>query len=127
MNWFSNNTIFGLEKALNRTSLREKTIAQNVANVDTPNYKTKRVVFKDELDHALRAHRVDSRHFEFSTSSDAAYVRTETNTVFNNNGNNVDMDREMAALAKNQIKYNALITRLNSEFRQLKLVLRGGK
>lgn len=127
MGWLSHNTISGLERALDRTFLREKTIGQNVANVDTPNYKAKDVVFKDELNRSLKAYRTDPQHFEFSSSSDpGAYVRSETGTTFNNNGNNVDMDREMASLAENQIRYQALVTRLNSEFRGINLVLKGG-
>ncbi|HEX7065286.1 MAG TPA: flagellar basal body rod protein FlgB [Bacillales bacterium] len=127
MAWFSNGIVSGLEGALDRTSLREKTITQNIANVDTPNYKAQQVVFREEFEHALRAHRTNPRHLEFSTSSQVANVQPKNNTAFNNNGNNVDIDREMAALAKNQIEYNAFITRLNSEFKQLNLVLRGGK
>ncbi|HEU5140980.1 MAG TPA: flagellar basal body rod protein FlgB [Bacillales bacterium] len=127
MAWFSDGMFSRLGGALDRTSLREKTIAQNIANVDTPNYKAKQVVFREEFDHALKAYRTNPRHLEFSTSSQVANVQARNNTVFNNNGNNVDIDREMAALAKNQIKYNALITRLNSEFRQLNLVLKGGR
>lgn len=127
MTWFSDNVVSGLEGALNRTSLQEKTISQNIANVDTPNYKAKKVVFKDEFDRQLKAKRTDSRQFGFSASpNDGAYIVGETGTTVNNNGNNVDMDREMTDLAKNQIQYRALVTRLNSEFRQLKLVLKGG-
>ncbi|HET7656797.1 MAG TPA: flagellar basal body rod protein FlgB [Bacillales bacterium] len=127
MEWFSNQIISGLETALNRTSLREKTISQNIANVDTPNYKAKRVVFKDEFDRELQARRTNPRHVPFSTATArGARVLTESGTTINNNGNNVDMDKEMASLAKNQIKYQAYVTRLNSEFRQLKLVLKGG-
>lgn len=127
MAWFSDNVISGLEGALNRTALREKTISQNIANVDTPNYKAKKVVFKDEFSRQLKARRTNPRQFEFSTgSNNGAYIIEENGTTVNNNGNNVDMDREMTALAKNQIQYRALVTRLNSEFRQLQIVLKGG-
>jgi flagellar basal-body rod protein FlgB len=127
MGWLFNNTVSGLEGALDRTFLREKTISQNIANIDTPNYKAKDVSFKDELNRKLRAYRTDPRHLEFSSSSDpSAYVHPETKTTFNNNGNNVDMDREMTALAENQIRYQALVTRLNSEFQGINRVLRGG-
>ncbi|HET7522091.1 MAG TPA: flagellar basal body rod protein FlgB [Bacillales bacterium] len=128
MSWLSNDVVSGLEKALDRTVLRQKAISQNIANVDTPGYKAKRVVFKDELDRRLQAYRTNPRHFQFSTSSaGGAYIREETDTAFNNNGNNVDMDREMAALAKNQIQYYALVAKLNGTFRRLDYVLRGGK
>ncbi|HET7579057.1 MAG TPA: flagellar basal body rod protein FlgB [Bacillales bacterium] len=127
MAWFSDQTVSGLAQALNRTSLKERTISQNIANVDTPNYKAKHVVFKDELGRQLEARRTNPRHIPFSTSQgNGTYIKKETGTTINNNGNNVDMDREMAELAKTQIRYQALVEQLNWKFKDLRTVLRGG-
>lgn len=125
---FFDGVISELETALNRTSLKQKTISQNIANVNTPNYKVKRVDFRGELERQLEAYRTDPRHIPFSTSTEAkAYIRTEDDTAFNNNGNNVDIDREMSMLAANQIQYHALVSKLNGSFRKLDSVLRGGQ
>ena len=46
------STIQGLEKGLDYAALTQKTIAQNIANVDTPNYKSKAVSFQDVFNEA---------------------------------------------------------------------------
>lgn len=50
-----------------------------------------------------------------------------SNTRYNHNGNGVDMDKEMADLATNQIYYNALTERINGKFNTLQSVIKGGK
>ncbi|MDP4169548.1 MAG: flagellar basal body rod protein FlgB [Bacillota bacterium] len=130
MNLFSN--ISTLERALDYSSLKQKVISQNIANVDTPNYKAKDVSFKDvfqnELDMTFKTNRTDSRHLDFSTgTSQSPAIVTEQNVQYNNNGNSVDMDKEMADLATNQIYYNAMIERVNGQFSTLQSVIRGGK
>ncbi|MCY8282095.1 flagellar basal body rod protein FlgB, partial [Bacillus inaquosorum] len=49
------------------------------------------------------------------------------NTSYQQNGNNVDVDKEMTELAQNQINYQALVERMNGKFNSLKTVLTGGK
>lgn len=126
------NTIHSLENALNYSSLKQKVISNNIANVDTPNYKAQDVSFKEQLNKELgsqmAANRTDMRHFEFSNSSNSSFnVFTQSNTSYNHNGNNVDIDKEMAELAKNQIYFNAVADRISSKFNSLKTVIRGGK
>lgn len=127
MTGFGSSATSGLESALNETSLQGKTISQNVANADTPNYKAKTVDFKKTLDHELQAYRSHPRHLNFSSAGGgASVIRRETGTAVNNNGNNVDMDREMADVAKTQVKYQALVEQMNSQFSRFNTVLRGG-
>lgn len=130
MNLFSN--ISTLERALDYSSLKQKIISQNIANVDTPNYKAKDVSFKtvlqNELDTSFNTYRTDNRHIDFSDSSSSSTgIITQRNVQYNHNGNSVDMDKEMSNLATNQIYYNALIERLNGKFSTLQNVIRGGK
>lgn len=126
MGIFTNTAIPRLEQALNTTTLNQKMIAQNIANVDTPNYKAKHVSFNSELENSLNAYRTDSRHIPFS-SEIRPRISVSKGTAFQNNGNNVDIDKEMADLAKNQIKYQALVQLLNNRFGQIKTVIRGGR
>lgn len=121
-----NHVTSGLENALNKTSLRAETLSQNIANVDTPNYKAKTVNFKETLDHQLKANRSDTQHMPFSMPDSGTIVQSKTDTAVNNNGNNVDIDRDMANLAKTQVKYQALIEQLNAQFKRFNTVLRGG-
>lgn len=120
-----------LESALNGASLKHKIIASNIANVDTPYYKSKEVTFKTALNNAmgqksLKSYRTHEKHIRFSTEQEEPFhakVRSNPNLMFNHNGNNVDMDYEMAQLAKNQIWYSALVDRTNSKFQSLKSVI----
>ncbi len=119
-----------LEQGLDYASMKEKVIANNIANADTPNYKAKEVRFKTELERALtlEAYRTNPKHFQFkNTNTSNFFVTTRNDIVYNHNGNNVDIDKEMSDLAENQIYYNALIERLNGQFNTLKTVIRGGK
>jgi len=110
-------TISSLENGLSYATLNHKTIANNIANVDTPNYKAKNVSFKDMLEKeqqmSISAYRTDSRHYDFE-------IRQST-------PNAVDMDAEQAKLAENQIYYNALIERMNGKLNTLNTVIKGGK
>lgn len=44
----------------------------------------------------------------------------------NNNGNNVDMDREQALSAENQLRYNSYVEQLNSQITMMRTVVQGG-
>lgn len=131
MNLFASPLFHTLEKALDGSALRQRTIAQNIANVDTPNYKAKKVSFQHTLDEAMNrtmsAYRTDPRHFEFSFSRSEPIITKSNNTMYNHNLNNVDIDQEMADMAKNQIYYNALVDRLSSRFNSLETAIKGGK
>ncbi|GAB2563582.1 flagellar basal body rod protein FlgB [Gracilibacillus alcaliphilus] len=129
MSLFS-GTIQQLEKALHYTSVNNQTIANNISNVDTPNYKAKKAVFNDllksELTNQFQAKRTDSRHLDFSSEQSSFRIVSNSNTTYNHNGNNVDIDQEMTELAKNQIHYQALVDRINGKFNSLQSVIRGG-
>ncbi|MRG85406.1 flagellar basal body rod protein FlgB [Salinibacillus xinjiangensis] len=125
-------TIHTLEQSLDYSSLKNKTISNNIANVDTANYKAKDVVFKDVLNSAsssLEAKRTHPKHLPFqATPNTTPYnVIQRDNTTYNHNGNNVDVDKEMTELAKNQIYYQAVVDRLNGKFGSLKTVIKGGR
>ena len=122
------NTITTLENAIDYSNQKQKVIAQNIANVDTPNYKAKTVTFKDSLTSAMNANVTNSKHISFSTTnSSSTAVVSKSNVTYNNSGNSVDMDKEMTDLATNQIYYNALIDRISGKFSSLENVIRGGK
>ncbi|MBU9714560.1 flagellar basal body rod protein FlgB [Evansella tamaricis] len=134
MNLVNNSTNSLLQTAMSSAMTRQKTIANNIANADTPNYKAKKTVFTHELNQAMDrqrmdAHLTDKRHFPFGGNSraDGARVVERKDTQMNNNGNNVDIDMEMADLAKNQIYYNTLIDRLNGRFNSIRTVLGQGR
>jgi flagellar basal-body rod protein FlgB len=126
------NTFQSLENALDYSNAKQKVISQNIANSDTPNYKAKDVdkikSFKAELESSLESYRTDERHFTFkSGGGHASHIVAQKNVQYNNNGNSVDVDKEMTDLAANQIYYNAVTDRLSGKFQSLQNVIRGGK
>lgn len=130
MNLFD-STFSTLEHGLNYATQRNRMISNNIANVDTPYYKAKDVKFKSLLqmamDKQLEAKRTHPKHLPFSTDRSPFQVVTDRMTMFNHNGNNVDIDKEMANLAKNQIYYRSLVDSINGKFNTLQTVLRGGR
>lgn len=124
-------TISNLEYGLKYSTLKNKVIAQNIANVDTPNYKAKDVSFKKMLSDAneksLSAYRTDERHYNFTSKVSTPGVYSVDNYSYRSNGNGVDMDEQQASLAENTIYYNALIERISNKFSTLNTVIKGGK
>ena len=129
MNLFG-KTISTLEKGLDYSTTKGKVISQNIANVDTPNYKAKSVSFqdvlRDEKANSLHAYRTNARHIEFNKQEAQVGVFNYSNFRYRHDGNGVDMDKEQANLATNQIYYHALVDRLNGKFNTLQNVIKGG-
>ncbi|MDG5470283.1 flagellar basal body rod protein FlgB [Jeotgalibacillus sp. ET6] len=130
MNLFS-GTINQLEHGLAYSSVKQKVIAENVANVDTPGYKSKDVNFKTMLQNEInlsssKSKTDDPRHFDLVPSKGSVNIQLR-NYSYRQNGNGVDMDKEMADLATNQIYHDALIERISGKFGSLNTVIRGGQ
>jgi len=133
-------TIKILENTLDAAALRQKVIADNIANVNTPGFKKSYVSFEDELSQALqkkpvshfKAITTDPRHIQFyKPPKDPIKVRPqiyiEHDTFFRNDNNNVDINVQMTNLAKNSIMYESVIKRVTNLFELLDMVIRGGR
>ncbi|MBO1003813.1 flagellar basal body rod protein FlgB [Pseudogracilibacillus auburnensis] len=123
-------TMNTLEQSLNYATKRNAVITNNIANVDTPNYKSQDVVFKHALNDEiskLETKRTHPKHIPFLEDNEPFRTITKKNTLYNHNQNNVDMDKEMSDLAKNQIYYRSLIDRMNGKLSNLQTVIRGGR
>ncbi|MDW7651574.1 MAG: flagellar basal body rod protein FlgB [Bacillota bacterium] len=132
--WTDMATVF-LQKGLNASAERHRVAANNVANVNTPNFKRKEVAFEDELRQALTEPSrlplsvTHPRHVGGRTdSADVRHtVKTDRRTTMRADGNNVDMDREMAMMAANQLNYNAMTQVLNERYSLLRYVIHEGR
>jgi len=125
-----------LEKALDASWQRNEAIAQNIANVDTPGYKRKTVEFEEYLSEAMDSSRIQGfrthkRHIPIGKGNidgvDIKVTQDNKSLSYRLDGNNVDIDNEMASMAKNTIKYNTLIQSLNTGFKRLKYVISEGR
>lgn len=117
-----------LGKAADASWLRNDILANNLANVDTPGYKRKDIDFESQLRRALGSSRyesVDSKVSHVTSIELEGRVYTDAaNFSYRLDGNNVDIDTENVELASNQIKYNGLMSGINQEFANLKMVMK---
>ncbi|WP_024831383.1 flagellar basal body rod protein FlgB [Ruminiclostridium josui] len=125
-----------LEKSINASWARNEVISQNLANVDTPNYKRKDVTFEEYLNESLDSKRLegittDERHIPIKSKNidkiKPEITQDNSDTSMRIDGNNVDIDSEMAYLAKNTIQYNSLIQMINNNFSKIKNVISEGR
>jgi len=122
-----------LEQALSASSLRQKVISNNISNVNTPGYKKSEVLFENMLQNAMTSDKMpmlqtNSRHLPLQHAAmPTAKVNVIGNTSIRTDGNNVDIDVEMADLAKNSIYYNAIAQQLSSYFSGIKSAIKEGR
>ncbi len=130
----TDNTYQFLKRALDASYMRQETIANNIANINTPHYKASRVIFEEELKKALSHSQIGlrathPRHFGVHDNTERLQPKIvkDTSTSMRNDGNNVDIDLEMANLAANQIYYNTLIQQTNGKISSLRYVIHEGR
>lgn len=100
-----------MKSGLNAAQLRSKTIANNIANINTPNYKRKYVKFEETLNNVNKTGKIE--------------VKTDTYGSVRTDGNNVDLESEKVNQAANTLMYNGLISLTNSKLSMAKSVITG--
>ncbi len=126
----SDSTYDLVKLGLNASDVRSKTIANNMANINTKNYKRFNVVFEENLKNGtsssgLELKKTNSKHIGDDDSSNGYIsIDQDNSTSMRSDGNNVDLDIEKVNQAANTLKYNALVTRINSEYNNMKTVLK---
>jgi flagellar basal-body rod protein FlgB len=122
-----------LERSLDTAALRQKVIANNIANVDTPYFKRSEVRFEDVLQDAIgetkfNGLRTNSKHLQIGRGVPRDImpeVVVDDKTFYNNNKNNVDIDLEMSQMSKNSMRYNVLVERMGKELKGLRTAIEG--
>ena len=128
-------TVEWLSKGLDAASLRQQVIAENLANVETPGYKRKTVEFEAELQKAIKRPQklqlecTHPRHISGLKNSGTLEptIKCDRSTSMRNDGNNVDLEGEMASLAANALTYRALLQQLDSKLSRLRTVINEGR
>ena len=102
-----------IERYMDLLSTRQKLVASNIANADTPGYKTKDIDFQ----------------FEFMSQVEGLSpdVREVAGLQVKNDGNDVTLDRETRLLAENAIRFNAAAAMLKSQSRMVRTAIQEGK
>jgi flagellar basal-body rod protein FlgB len=111
-----NSIVDGIERFLDLTAFRQRLVSANIANVDTPNYRTKDVAFPAELQRAV----------SWSGQATPA-VHTVPGLVARPDGNDVSVDRETLLLAQTQLQFRMGVQLLRDQFRQTLLAINEGK
>ncbi|MZQ75117.1 MAG: flagellar basal body rod protein FlgB [Peptoclostridium sp.] len=120
-------------KALDYYWERSKVIDSNIANINTPEYKRKDVVFSEVLkdkqnSSAVEGYATNERHIKINPSASKLYeISVDKNTRSRIDGNNVDLDLEMIEQSKNSISYNTSVEQMQSMFKRLKSVIGEGR
>ncbi len=123
-----------LGRGLKAANLRQEVIANNLANVNTPKFKRSEVVFDkllawelygDRRENTLPLVRTHDKHLpiNYPRTRAEAKIASDPTITMRVDKNNVDVDIEMADLAKNQIYYNALATELSNYISRVKSVM----
>lgn len=122
-------------KALDGSWLRNQLISNNLANANTPGFKRQDVDFQKVLQDflgqgELRMVRTNAKHMPLGQDAAESLtfnVDTEYGTSVRRDENNVNVDVEMAELAKNQLYYTAVVDSVNSDIRKLRTAIREGR
>jgi flagellar basal-body rod protein FlgB len=110
--------IRGLERVLDQSALRHQVITTNLANIDTPGYRTRDLrPFAGEVEQAM-AGNTDYPSF---TPVHEIYGLLERP-----DGNNVSVERESLLLAQNQLRFTVAVALLKSEFHTMSEAINGG-
>ncbi|MDY6328817.1 MAG: flagellar basal body rod protein FlgB [Lachnospiraceae bacterium] len=118
------NYVNVLDKAADASWIRNEVISNNIANVDTPNYKRQDVEFESYLLAQLEGANSSSLKKTVAgmdLDSLTSTIYTDSNSLsYRLDGNNVDIDTENVELASNQLKYQALVSSISNEFSMIK-------
>ena len=116
----------GIEDLLSWTSKRQQALSANIANMDTPGYRSKDYSFDQELA-TIDLASTSSKHI--APLEDTNHSRVyEVGTKVKLNGNNVDLEREMTEITKNALQYITLVQYMNQKIKTLRSAIsEGGK
>jgi flagellar basal-body rod protein FlgB len=102
-----------IERYMDLVSLRQKLVAGNIANADTPGYTTKDIDFQAELQSAMEAR-------------DAGIVE-RTDLPAKSDGNNVSLDREARLLAENALRFSVASQFARGALQAVRSAINGGR
>jgi flagellar basal-body rod protein FlgB len=103
-----------LDQYMTLLSVRQRLVASNIANADTPDYQTKDIDFEAEFRHSM------TQPNSTPNVTDVPGLRVKPD------GNNVDLDRESRLLSENAIRFSVASNLLRGQIKTLRLAITGG-
>ena len=117
MQLFTNNSMLMMERSMDFLWTKQTAILDNIANVETPNYKAKYVTFEETLQDKLNSASGNVSRIRSALENSSATVHVATNEEIKADGNSVDMNEQSVELARNAFQqqhvYNAISTELS--------------
>ena len=106
------NLTNSLQTYMDMISMRQKLVSSNIANADTPGYKTQDIDMKAS--------------FESMLTGGLAQQADVNGLAVKNDGNNVDLDREARLLAENSMRFNMAATLMKSQIAEVREAIKEG-
>lgn len=128
-------TTSALQTSIGMRQIRQNITSSNIANAETPGYHAQKIDFEEALARAidldgLRGMSTSSPE-HFSVGGKTSKVRPDIyenpEGAMNNDGNTVDLEKEMSALAENAIMYKAALQLINKKLAALKYAASEGR
>lgn len=114
-----------MQKGLDFTWQRQKVVMENIANSETPGYKSKYVTFEDELKRKVKS----AKNGTLTQRDEILNTNYKTNLTNNEStkldGNNVSVDEENVELVRTYLQYEYLSRLVNDEFSKLSIAIKG--
>lgn len=129
---FSN--INKMEKLLDVKLKRHELISNNLANVDTPGYKRMDISFEEILMNNLNKRTIpltttNDKHIEIKKQLEdiKPKIYRQEDRSFRNDENNVDIDKEMVEMIKNNFSYNIISDQIQTNLKILQTAISEGR
>ncbi len=128
----NDQTLKALAASLNFRQMRQELITSNIANAETPGYKTKRLDFEAALQRAIDIDKQQSLNTEDANHFDVGgggfdnlqpEIYEDPNGIVSEDGNTVDRDQELALMAENKVLYDATVQLLNKKLGLMKYIV----
>ena len=124
-----------MQRGLSASWTRNAVIRNNIANVETPNFKASDVEFETLMEKAVmssgfqgaRTHPGHRHIGSGSLDTVQPLIVKRHDMSMRMDGNNVDIESENVRLAQNSLYYNTLVEKMNSELRRLRAAIAEGK
>jgi flagellar basal-body rod protein FlgB len=132
---FANSTAPLLEQVVNFTEARHGVLAGNIANLDTPGYKTRDLspqLFQEQLKDALEAQRQSPGQTSLGETSatgsrgkyeQLAKVNDSLTGMLRHDDNNASLEQQVTQISKNQAQHNLAINLMAQQFRLLRTAI----
>ena len=118
---FSNKNNVILKKVLDFSAQNHKIIANNIANVETPGFTAKKLVFENELRGAIKSGDISS------IKGVKSFIKEDVSSPYRMDMNNVDLEKEMIKMEENRLRYEMVGSLLQKKLSKWKEIFAGVK